>query len=81
MIHYQLYPIKGFVKNTSRLYCVCLSSNSKGHMEMGPQLVKVSSDRLVELPIKPATPGLQGKWFIHYTIVTLNYIGPSQDKF
>ena len=36
-------------------------------MEMGPQL-KVSSDRLViETGIEPATLGLQGKWFIHYT--------------
>ena len=35
---------------------------------MGPQL-KVSSDRLVKLGIKPATPCLQGKRFIHYTTV------------
>ena len=34
---------------------------------MGPQL-KVSSDRLVKLSIKPVTPGLQGKQFIHYTM-------------
>ena len=26
---------------------------------------KVSSDRLVKWGIKPATPGSQGKWFIH----------------
>ena len=32
----------------------------------GPQL-KVSSDRLVKPGIEPATPGLQGKRFIHYT--------------
>ena len=31
------------------------------------QRLKVSSDRLVKPAIKPATPGLQGKWFIHYT--------------
>ena len=35
-------------------------------METGPQL-KVSSDRLVKPGIEPATPGLQGKQFIHYT--------------
>ena len=35
-------------------------------MESGPQL-KVSSDRLVKPGIEPVTPGLQGKWFIHYT--------------
>ena len=35
-------------------------------METGPQL-KVSSDRLVKPGIEPATPGLQGKRFIHYT--------------
>ena len=35
-------------------------------METGPWL-KVSSDRLVKPGIEPATPGLQGKWFIHYT--------------
>ena len=35
-------------------------------METGPRL-KVSSDRLVKLGIEPATPGLQGKRFIHYT--------------
>ena len=35
-------------------------------METEPRL-KVSSDRLVKPGIEPATPGLQGKWFIHYT--------------
>ena len=34
-------------------------------METGPRL-KVSSDRLVKPGIEPATPGLQGKRFIHY---------------
>ena len=29
---------------------------------------KVSSDRLVKPGIEPATPGLQGKWHIHYTM-------------
>ena len=36
-------------------------------METGPRL-KVLSDRLVKPGIEPATPGLQGKQFIHYTI-------------
>ena len=35
-------------------------------METGP-LLNVSSDRLVKPGIEPATPGLQGKWLIHYT--------------
>ena len=35
-------------------------------METGP-LPYVSSDRLVKLGIEPATPGLQGKWLLHYT--------------
>ena len=35
-------------------------------METRPRL-KVSSDRLVKPGIEPATPGLQGKWFIHLT--------------
>ena len=35
-------------------------------MDKGPRL-KVSSDRLVKPGIKPATPGLQGERFIHYT--------------
>ena len=35
-------------------------------METGLQL-KVSSGRLVKLEIEPATPGLQGEEFIHYT--------------
>ena len=35
-------------------------------METGPRL-KVSSYRLVKPGIEPATPGLQGKRFIHYT--------------
>ena len=35
-------------------------------MKTGPRL-KVSSDRLVKPGIEPATPGLQGKRFIHYT--------------
>ena len=34
-------------------------------METGPPL-KVSSDRLVKPGMEPATPSLQGKWFIHY---------------
>ena len=34
-------------------------------METGPRL-KVS-DRLVKPGIEPVTPGLQGKWVIHYT--------------
>ena len=33
---------------------------------MGAQF-NVSSDRLVEPGMEPVTPGLQGKWFIHYT--------------
>ena len=32
---------------------------------MGLRL-KVSSDRLVKSGMEPATPGLQGKWLIHY---------------
>ena len=39
-------------------------------METGPWL-KVSSDRLVKPGIEPATLGLQGKRFIHYTIAAL----------
>ena len=35
---------------------------------MGPQL-KVSSDRMVKPGIEPVIPGLQGEWFIHYSIV------------
>ena len=35
-------------------------------MEAGPRL-KVSSDRLVKPGNEPATPGLQGERFIHYT--------------
>ena len=35
-------------------------------METGP-LLNVSSDRLVKPGIEPATPGLEGKWLIHYT--------------
>ena len=34
-------------------------------METGPRL-KVSFDRLVKPGVEPATPGLQGKRFIHY---------------
>ena len=41
-----------------------------GHIETGPRL-NVSSDRLVKPGIEPATPGLQGKWFIHYTRLPL----------
>ena len=38
-------------------------------METGPRL-NVSSDRLVN---QPATPGLQGKLFIHYTTAASIY--------
>ena len=42
-----------------------------GHiLETGPQL-NVSSVRVVKPGIEPATPGLQGKWPIHYTRLTL----------
>ena len=41
-------------------------------METGPRL-KVSSDRLVKPGIEPATPGLQGKRFIHYTTAASDF--------
>ena len=49
------------------MLCLCLMS----HQQLrpygdGPQL-KVSSDKLVKPRVEPATPGLQGEWFIHYT--------------
>ena len=47
-------------------------------METGPRL-KVSSDRLVKPGIEPATPGLQGKRFTHYTTSTSNK--PRYDTF
>ena len=51
------------------LFCFCnvvfnVTTNSRGCM--GPWL-KVSSNRLVKPGIEPVTPGLHGKWFIHYT--------------
>ena len=42
-------------------------------METGPQL-KALSDRLVKPGIDPATPGLQGKWFIYYTTVASEFV-------
>ena len=42
-------------------------------METGPRL-KVSSDKLVKPGIEPATPGLPGKRFIHYTTAAPNII-------
>ena len=43
--------------------CVCnITNNRLGHVETEPQH-KVSSDRLVKLRIKPATPGLLGDRF------------------
>ena len=38
-------------------------------METGPGLI-VTSTRLEKPGIKPVTPDLQGKWFIHYTTAT-----------
>ena len=35
---------------------------------MGPQL-KVLSNRLENQGMEPTAPGLEGKWFIHYTTV------------
>ena len=43
-------------------------------METGPWL-KVSPDRLVKLLNEPATPGLQGKRFIHYTTAAPESMG------
>ena len=40
-------------------------------METGPRL-KVSFNRLVKPKIEPATPGLKGKRFIHYTTAAPN---------
>ena len=50
-------------------------------METGPRL-QVSSDRLVKPGIEPATPGLQGKRFIHYITAapTPTAIGPACDE-
>ena len=48
------------------LFVFNVPPTAKVIMETGPQL-KVSSYRLVEPGIEPATPGLQGKWLIHYT--------------
>ena len=42
-------------------------------METKPQL-QVSFDRLVKPGIEPATPGLQGKWFIYYTTVASGFV-------
>ena len=57
-----------YALTTYSFCCVCVwhPTNSLSHMETGP-LLKVSSDRQVKLEIEPATPGLQGKWLIHYT--------------
>ena len=41
-------------------------------MDRGSQL-KVSSNRLVQPEIEPATPGLQGKKFIHYNTVIVKH--------
>ena len=51
----------GYSKEPSHLVVVVFV-----FIETGPQL-KVSSDRLVKSGIEPATTGLQGKRFIHYT--------------
>ena len=48
-------------------------------METGHGLV--SSNRLVKPGIEPATPGLQGKWFIHYTTVAPVFQGLSCEWF
>ena len=42
-------------------------------METGPRL-KVSSERLVKLGIKPVTPDLQGRRFIHYTTAAPQFL-------
>ena len=51
---------------TSPIYNVPPTAKVIHCMETGPRL-KVSSDRLEKPGIEPATPGLQGKWLIHYT--------------
>ena len=56
------------------LFCVCMSyyvfvfniSTTASHMERVQQL-KLSSDRVLKPGIGPTSPGLEGKWFIHYT--------------
>ena len=42
------------------LLCLCFPPTAKVIW------LKVSSDRLVKPGIEPASPGLQGKWLIHY---------------
>ena len=49
-------------------------------METGPRL-KVSSDRLVKPRIEPATPGLQGKRYIHYTTAAPTYANTQASYF
>ena len=52
-------------------------------METGPWL-KVSSNRPVKPGIEPATPGLQGKRFIHYTTAAPDFVfvnlGPDKEE-
>ena len=48
-------------------------------METGP-LLNVSSDRLVKPGIEPASPGLQGRWLIHYTTVASIYRDQTLDQ-
>ena len=47
--------------------CLCLTSYQQLRSYGDGATAYVSSDRLVKLGVEPATPGLQGKWFIHYT--------------
>ena len=62
----------------ARLYIDKFSTHSKGHIVTGPNLkitnLKVPSDRLDKPGIKPVTPGLQGKWLIHYTMAARDII-------
>ena len=62
LVSYISYEIKAFFHKCHEIKACFINFL----LETGSRL-KVSSDRLVKPEIEPATPGLQGKRFIHYT--------------
>ena len=50
--------------------CLFVSHQQPWSYGDGGYSLKVSSHKLEKPGIEPVTPGVQGKWFIHYTTAT-----------
>ena len=51
--------------------CLCLTSHQQPRSYGNGAMALSSSDRLEKPMVEPATTGLQGEWFIHFSRVAV----------